>query len=135
MFFLLFYMFKLLFLKTFLKWGKASFFIYTSFFFCIYFLFFIYTSFFNPSIFTNFQYLLPHQVHLSLFLLWRLYTMNCLRLDMFKKVIVESYNTQVDRENRTVALFRCKMAFLKWTFEADPVGVQKRTVSHFKGLE
>ena len=25
MFFLLFYMFKLLFLKTFLKWGKASF--------------------------------------------------------------------------------------------------------------
>ena len=43
--------------------------------------------------------------------------------------------TQMDRENRTVALFRCKMAFLKWTFEADPVGVQKRTVSYFKGLE
>ena len=38
---------------------------------------------------------------------------------------------QMDRENRTVALFRCKMAFLKWTFEADPVSVQKRTVSHF----
>ena len=51
MFFLLFYMFKLLFLKTFLKWGKASFFIYTSFFFSK-----ICFSFFNPSFFTNFQY-------------------------------------------------------------------------------
>ena len=41
----------------------------------------------------------------------------------------------MDRENPTVAIFRCKMAFLKWMFEANPVGVQKRTVSHSKGLE
>ena len=31
--------------------------------------------------------------------------------------------------------FSCKTAFLKWIFEADPVGVQIRAVSHFKGLE
>ena len=31
--------------------------------------------------------------------------------------------------------FSCKTAFLKWIFEADPVGVQIRTVSHFKGFE
>ena len=31
--------------------------------------------------------------------------------------------------------FSCKTAFLKWIFEADPVGVQIRTVSHFNGLE
>ena len=31
--------------------------------------------------------------------------------------------------------FSCKTAFLKWIFEADPVGVQICTVSHFKGLE
>ncbi len=28
-----------------------------------------------------------------------------------------------------------KRLFLKWIFEADPVGVQIRTVSHFNGLE
>ena len=31
--------------------------------------------------------------------------------------------------------FSCKTAFLKWIFEADPVGVQIRAVSHFNGLE
>ena len=31
--------------------------------------------------------------------------------------------------------FSCKTAFLKWIFEADPVGVQIRTVSHFNGVE
>ena len=31
--------------------------------------------------------------------------------------------------------FSCKTAFLKWIFEADPVGVQIRTVPHFNGLE
>ena len=36
---------------------------------------------------------------------------------------------------RAVAVFRCKMAFLNWAVEADPGGVQKRTVSHFKDLE
>merc|ERR1712208_187426 len=30
--------------------------------------------------------------------------------------------------------FSCKTAFLKWIFEADPVGVQIRALSHFKGL-
>ena len=31
--------------------------------------------------------------------------------------------------------FSLKTAFLKWIFEADPVGVQIRAVSHFNGLE
>ena len=31
--------------------------------------------------------------------------------------------------------FSCKTPFLKWIFEADPVGVQIRTVSHFNGLK
>ncbi len=51
----------------------------------------------------------------------------------------EKSSTQMDRENRTVALFQgvfsCKTAFLKWIYEAKPVGVQIRTVSHFNGLE
>ena len=59
------------------------------------------------------------------------------REKLSKKVNKNSIGTrtQTDRYNDTVALFRCKMPFLKWIFEADPVEVQIRTVSHFKGLE
>ena len=39
------------------------------------------------------------------------------------------------QSNGIVALFRCKMAFFEMDVEADPVRVQKRTVSHFKGFE
>ena len=42
--------------------------------------------------------------------------------------------TQIDISPRTVALFRCKMAFFEMDVEADPVGVQRHTVPHFNGL-
>ena len=48
-------------------------------------------------------------------------------------------HTAMLSQNGTLAIFsRCfslKTAFLKWIFEADPVGVQIRAVSHFNGLE
>ena len=45
-------------------------------------------------------------------------------------------STQTDKKNGILALFRCKMAFLKWTWwPIQYIGVQKRTVSHLKGLE
>ena len=43
--------------------------------------------------------------------------------------------TQTDKKNGILALFRCKMAFLKSKFKDDPVRVQRHTVPHFKDLE
>ena len=53
---------------------------------------------------------------------------DCLRA-MYTDGQVKPYSSPFSR------CFSCKTAFLKWIFEADPVGVQIRTVSHFKGLE
>ena len=46
-----------------------------------------------------------------------------------------SGNTPGDKKNGILALFRCKMAFLKSKFKDDPVRVQRSTVPHFKDLE
>ena len=43
--------------------------------------------------------------------------------------------TQTSKSNGPIAVFRCKMAFLKSKFKDDPVRVQRHAVSHFKGLE
>ena len=43
--------------------------------------------------------------------------------------------TQTSKSNGPIAVFRCKMAFLKSKFKDDPVRVQRHTVPHFKGLE
>ena len=43
--------------------------------------------------------------------------------------------TMGDKKNAILALFRCKMAFLKSKFKDDPVRVQRHTVRHFKDLE
>ena len=40
-----------------------------------------------------------------------------------------------DKKNGILALFRCKMAFLKSKFNDDPVLVQRHTVPHFLDLE
>ena len=44
-------------------------------------------------------------------------------------------DTAPNENSRTVAVFRCKMAFLKSKFKDDPVRVQRRAVPHFKDFE
>ena len=44
-------------------------------------------------------------------------------------------HTHKDKSNGILALFRCKMDFLKLKFKDDPVRVQRHTVPHFKDLE
>ena len=52
------------------------------------------------------------------------------------RVCINTYVGTVRQKNiRTVAVFSCKMAFLKSKFKDDPVRVQRHTVPHFKDLE
>ncbi len=50
-------------------------------------------------------------------------------------VIILTKFTQTSKSNGPIAVFRCKMAFLKSKFKDDPVRVQRHTVPHFKDLE
>ena len=47
----------------------------------------------------------------------------------------KNQHTQTSKSNGPIAVFRCKMAFLKSKFKDDPVRVQRSTVPHFKDLE
>ena len=59
-----------------------------------------------------------------------------LRFPRFKLKKLDYTGGQVKRYSSPFSrCFSLKTAFLKWIFEADPVGVQIRAVSHFNGLE
>ncbi len=71
----------------------------------------------------------PKKFQVNGFLNFQLKSFEMIKIDQTRK------NTVRQKNIRTVAVFRCKMAFLKSKFKDDPVRVQRHTVSHFKGLD